>query len=167
MRVRVDQLVERRPQVSQREVGSVNVRPQGGVANSNFEFGKVTVADATESLSASDGALVVFGGAGIGGDLNVADAITCLSLTAVSGGAVEFQAGFQSNATSTFLQDIDVSGKVIAQSDLEHTGSNAGFFGTTPTTQPAPIADATGAGDVVAQLNSLLAAMRSLGLIDT
>jgi hypothetical protein len=51
--------------------------------------------------------------------------------------------------------------------DIEHTGSNVGFFGSTPTSQPAPIADATGAGDVVARLNDLLAAMRTLGLIDT
>lgn len=51
--------------------------------------------------------------------------------------------------------------------DIVHTGTNAGFYGTAPAAQPAPIADATGAGDVVARLNDLLAAMRSLGLIDT
>lgn len=42
-----------------------------------------------------------------------------------------------------------------------------GFYGKTPITQPAAVADATGAGDVVAQLNSLLARMRALGLIAT
>jgi hypothetical protein len=51
--------------------------------------------------------------------------------------------------------------------DIVHTGTNAGFYGTAPAAQPAPIADATGAGDVVARLNDLLAAMRTLGLIDT
>ena len=40
-----------------------------------------------------------------------------------------------------------------------------GFFNATPVVQPAAVADATGAGDVVAQLNALLARMRSLGLI--
>ena len=40
-----------------------------------------------------------------------------------------------------------------------------GFWGTTPVDQPASIADATGAGDVVAQLNLLLASMREIGLI--
>lgn len=167
MRVRVDQVIERKPQVTRRDVASVNVRPQGGVSDSTYDFGKVTITDPTPSLSATDGALVVAGGVGIGDDLNVADTIECLSLTTVSGGTVEFQGGFQSNQNSTFLQNIDVLGKVIAQGDLEHTGGNAGFFGTTPTTQPGPVADATGVGDVVAQLNALLAAMRSLGLIDT
>jgi hypothetical protein len=40
-----------------------------------------------------------------------------------------------------------------------------GFYGVTPVVQPAAVADATGTGDVVAQLNALLARMRSLGLI--
>ena len=62
--------------------------------------------------------------------------------------------------------DMNCTDAVIG-GDLEHTGANAGFFGTAPVAQPAPVADATGAGDVVAQLNALLAAMRSLGLIDT
>jgi hypothetical protein len=50
-------------------------------------------------------------------------------------------------------------------------GNNAaakiGFFAATPVVQPAAVADATGAGDVVAQLNALLARIRSLGLIAT
>jgi hypothetical protein len=45
------------------------------------------------------------------------------------------------------------------------TTQKLGFFGTTPVTQPAAVADSTGTGDVVAQLNALLARMRSLGLI--
>lgn len=39
------------------------------------------------------------------------------------------------------------------------------FYGVTPVVQPAAVADSTGTGDVVAQLNALLARMRSLGLI--
>jgi len=44
-----------------------------------------------------------------------------------------------------------------------------GFYNiaTAPIAQPAAVADATGAGDVVAQLNALLARIRSLGLIAT
>ena len=42
-----------------------------------------------------------------------------------------------------------------------------GFFGQTPVDQPAAVADATGAGDIVGQFNYLLARMRELGLIAT
>jgi hypothetical protein len=50
-------------------------------------------------------------------------------------------------------------------------GTNAsqklGFYNATPVVQPAAVANATGAGDVVAQLNFLLARLRTLGLIAT
>lgn len=116
--------------------------------------GKIETTDTTASTSSSDGALVVAGGAGIGGDLNVGDECSIGTDLLVNGSA-EVTSGFQSTGNAVFIADI------------EHTGSNVGFFGSTPTSQPAPIADATGAGDVVARLNDLLAAMRSLGLIDT
>ena len=45
------------------------------------------------------------------------------------------------------------------------TTQKLGFFGTTPVTQPAAVADATDAASVITQLNALLARMRSLGLI--
>lgn len=45
------------------------------------------------------------------------------------------------------------------------TTQKLGFYNATPVVQPAAVADATGAGDVVAQLNLLLARMRDLGLI--
>lgn len=115
--------------------------------------GKIATTDTTPSVSATDGALVVAGGVGIGDDLNVADKVTCNEL-AVS-------------TTIAAIQSVSCSDLLITSGALEHGGTTAGFFGETPTTQPAPIADATGTGDVVAQLNSLLAAMRSLGLIDT
>ena len=41
------------------------------------------------------------------------------------------------------------------------------FDVTTPISQGAAVADATGAGDVVAQLNALLARIRAFGLIAT
>lgn len=116
--------------------------------------GKITTTDTTPSLSASDGALVVAGGAGIGGDLNVGDECSIGTDLLVNGSA-EVVAGFQSNSTATLM------------AELAHTGSTAGFFGATPASQPAAIADSTGTGDVVAQLNLLLAAMRTLGLIAT
>ena len=47
------------------------------------------------------------------------------------------------------------------------TNQLLGFYNQTPVDQPAAVADATGAGDVVAQLNSLLARIRELGLIAT
>lgn len=50
---------------------------------------------------------------------------------------------------------------------LTHTGTTAGFYGHTPVTQHAAIADATDAGSAITQLNLALAALRSLGLIAT
>ena len=115
--------------------------------------GKIETTDTTPSLSATDGALVVAGGVGIGDDLNVADRITCSELSV--------------STTIAAVQSVSCSDLIVTVGALDHQGATAGFFSTTPTTQPAPVADATGAGDVVAQLNALLAAMRSLGLIDT
>lgn len=47
------------------------------------------------------------------------------------------------------------------------TNQLLGFYNAVPVDQPAAVADATGAGDVVAQLNALLARLRELGLIAT
>jgi hypothetical protein len=47
------------------------------------------------------------------------------------------------------------------------TSQKLGFFNATPVVQPTAVADATGAGDVVTQLNALLTRMRNLGLIAT
>lgn len=69
---------------------------------------------------------------------------------------------------STILA-MDSSGLLI--SGALGVGGNVGFFATSPTTQPAPIANATGGATVDSEartaLNALLAAMRTLGLIDT
>jgi hypothetical protein len=42
-----------------------------------------------------------------------------------------------------------------------------GFWGATPTTKPASVADATDAASVITQLNSLLAKLRTIGIIAT
>jgi hypothetical protein len=69
--------------------------------------------------------------------------------------------------------DVDVSAKNIITDTSTGTkigtatAQKLGFFNATPVDQPAAVADATGAGDVVAQLNSLLARIRELGLIAT
>ena len=47
------------------------------------------------------------------------------------------------------------------------TNQLLGFYNAVPVDQPVAVADATGAGDVVAQLNALLARLRELGLIAT
>jgi hypothetical protein len=80
--------------------------------------------------------------------------------------------GYSGAGTITFVSSpIDgkliISGEVEIDGAMNHDGATAGFYGTAPVTQPAAVADATGAGDVVAQLNALLARMRSLGLIAT
>lgn len=47
------------------------------------------------------------------------------------------------------------------------TTQKLGFYNATPVVQPAAVADATDATDVITQLNALLARMRALGLIAT
>lgn len=47
------------------------------------------------------------------------------------------------------------------------TTQKLGFWNATPVVQPTAVADATGAGDVVAQLNALLSRLRTIGIIST
>jgi hypothetical protein len=47
------------------------------------------------------------------------------------------------------------------------TTQKLGFFNATPVVQQAAVADATDAATAITQLNDLLAAMRTLGLIAT
>lgn len=78
------------------------------------------------------------------------------------------------NATTLdFNGTIDVSAHNIATDATTGTkigtatNQKLGFFNQTPVVQPTAVADATGAGDVVSQLNALLSRMRDLGLIAT
>lgn len=80
------------------------------------------------------------------------DGITCLTIN--SSGSFIF-ADAKNIAVGT------TTGTKIATASTQKLS----FFGVTPVVQPAAVADSTGAGDVVAQLNALLARMRSLGLI--
>ena len=66
------------------------------------------------------------------------------------------------NAAQSFR--VRDSGGVVK---FQVNGTGIGLFATAPAAQPAAITDATGAGDVVDRLNSLLAAMRTLGIIAT
>lgn len=63
---------------------------------------------------------------------------------------------------------INFDGNVVFNDELT-TGASSllGLFGASATGQLGPIADATGAGDVVAQLNALLAVCRTYGFIAT
>lgn len=133
--------------------GSLVVAGGVGIAKNLNVDGIVATTNTTASLSAGDGALVVAGGVGIGDDLNVADKVTCNELYV--------------STTITAVQSASCSDLTVTTGALEHSGTTAGFFGQTPASQPAAIADSTGTGDVVAQLNLLLAAMRTLGLIAT
>jgi hypothetical protein len=47
------------------------------------------------------------------------------------------------------------------------TTQKIGFYNATPVVQPAAVADATTAIDVITQLNDLLAKLRTLGIIAT
>ena len=57
------------------------------------------------------------------------------------------------------LNDIEIDG------DLNHDGSNLGFYGATPVTQPAHIVDADGTlSDITTKFNQLLADLAGQGL---
>jgi hypothetical protein len=66
----------------------------------------------------------------------------------------------QIDAETGFLRFYSPTGIISLAPEL-------GFFQNSSVAQPAAIADATDAASVIARLNDLLAAMRSLGLIDT
>lgn len=48
---------------------------------------------------------------------------------------------------------------------LSWHGTGLGFFGTSPQTQPTHIADATDAASAITQLNAVIAALQTLGLL--
>jgi len=68
-------------------------------------------------------------------------------------------------AAAKRYKDFYLAGTAYLDGDLDHDGTNVGFFNTAPAAQPAAIADATDAAEAISQLNLLLAAMRTLGLI--
>jgi len=93
------------------------------------------------------------------------------------GGSVTIRPGAGDTAGSVIITDqagtpvaTTATGRLTAASNFAVSGA-VGFYGTTPQSQPAPIADAAGGAVVDAEartaLNALLAAMRVLGLIDT
>ncbi len=74
----------------------------------------------------------------------------------------------QRNIDITLSDGVDISvGTTTGTKIGTATSQLLGFYNKTPVDQPAAVADATGAGDVVAQLNALIARMRELGLIAT
>ncbi|HPV97936.1 MAG TPA: hypothetical protein PLZ78_08930 [Spirochaetota bacterium] len=74
----------------------------------------------------------------------------------------------QRNIDITLSDGVDIAvGTTTGTKIGTATTQLLGFFNKTPVDQPAAVADATGAGDVVAQLNALIARMRELGLIAT
>lgn len=62
---------------------------------------------------------------------------------------------------ATFPAEVKITGA------LNHDGSTVGFYGTTPATQASAIADATDAASTQSGLNSVLAALRAVGIIAT
>jgi hypothetical protein len=71
-----------------------------------------------------------------------------------------------------FCRSVDLTGDLILTTATgtkigTATTQKLGFFNATPVVQPAAVADATDAATAITQLNDLLAAMRTLGLIAT
>lgn len=113
----------------------------------NYERAKVGWVGSTFTIGTEKG------GTGIGRGMEFqTDGFTCLTIN--SSGSFIF-ADAKNIAVGT------TTGTKIATASTQKLG----FFGVTPVVQPAAVADSTGTGDVVAQLNALLARMRSLGLI--
>lgn len=59
------------------------------------------------------------------------------------------------------LSDGDDTGTILGQSATDKVG----FFGTTPAVQQAHIADATDAATAISQLNDVIAALETYGLL--
>lgn len=59
------------------------------------------------------------------------------------------------------LSDGNDAGQILGQSATDKVG----FFGTTPVVQPSNIADATDAATAITQLNLVITALESLGLL--
>jgi hypothetical protein len=86
-----------------------------------------------------------------------------LFLKGQTGGA--FQIGTEKGGTGS-ARALEFQTDGVTRMTLGSAGE-IGFFGTAAAAQPAAIADATDAATTQARLNDLLAAMRTLGLIDT
>jgi hypothetical protein len=79
--------------------------------------------------------------------------------------------------TATFLDQFEAlgglfDGDVLFNAQLQHQGTHAGFFGVAAATQPAALADLATDGSatsaqIATKVNAILAALRTLGLIDT
>lgn len=59
------------------------------------------------------------------------------------------------------LSDGDDTGQILGQSATDKVG----FFGTTPAVQQATVADATDAATAITQLNAVIAALETYGLL--
>jgi hypothetical protein len=71
-------------------------------------------------------------------------------------------------ATWTSQLAVSHAGGVVATQQFRTAAAaTVGFFGATAVAQPAAVADATDAAAVIAQLNALLARLRTIGLIAT
>jgi hypothetical protein len=62
-----------------------------------------------------------------------------------------------------FLTDKTPDGSTMGQDATEKIS----FYGATPIVRPAAVADATDAASAITQVNALIAAIESLGLIDS
>jgi hypothetical protein len=71
----------------------------------------------------------------------------------------------------SYALEFDDSNNTTINGAIDHNGTTIGFFGTAPAAQPAAIADASGGAIIDAEartaINALLAAVRTLGVIDT
>ena len=66
---------------------------------------------------------------------------------------------------TTRLSISNTNGVSLAAGMVQANTNTLGFYGATPVTRPAAVADATDATSAVTQLNALLARLRTLGLI--
>lgn len=85
--------------------------------------------------------------------------------------ALTFVAGAGTTGVATFIGKVKVGTEIEIDGALNHDGTTVGFYGATPTTQGAAVADASGGATIDAEartaINSLLARVRSTGLIAT
>ena len=78
----------------------------------------------------------------------------------ILGDDTSFQAALKCCKSTVYYDEDDDEGKLWISDKLS-------FYNSTPVVQPAAVADATDALSAVTQLNTLLARVRTLGLIAT
>lgn len=133
-----------------------------GLTNPDNFGGDLNVRDSIQIISASTGQITTLK-ADDNGDFTLksfrSTGASLIFQTSDTGGTPQTAFTINSSQNATFAAAVEIDGA------LNHDGTTAGFYGTTPATQPAHIVDADGTlADITTKFNTLLAQIAALGL---